>query len=358
MRRPVSTPSVRVRDLEVLLQAGVLAGVVGNAVLPAAPEHAGPGASEGADGSGVVVPAASRGGVFVLGPGVVVAGRVGEGAGGGPESVVTAAAEARDFFAAGFDGDGAHAGVGGEMVSGWVARAAVADLCQQGCGADHVFGVLEERQEDVPVGVRVDGVRDFAGQQTDLLDNWSECRDQRENESSAGVGFALAGASGRGVMQPSEQLGAGAPSVVPVTGQELGVTQAAGIDGAGIAIQERKADRAVEIFEDQGGAGPEALQFSTQLVAQGDALLDQDFTTAGQRAQRFGLIADRELPLLVLIDGLSSGLRPVAACGSPTAGTNKSHAGLCTGKRERLAPGGGRLRNPITRSGHNGKDVE
>src|ERR1700752_4872121 len=67
------------------------------------------------------------------------------------------------------------------------------------------------------------------------------------------------------------------------------------------------------------------------------------------------LIADRELPLRVLIDGPSTGLRPVAAGGSPTPGRSRSHAGLCRGKRRGLSPGGGRLRNPITRSGHDGK---
>jgi len=78
--------------------ASVEFGLVGNAVLPALPEDAGPCASDGADRSGVVLAAGSRGGVFVLGPGVPVTGSVGEDPGRGSEAVVTAATEARDLL--------------------------------------------------------------------------------------------------------------------------------------------------------------------------------------------------------------------------------------------------------------------
>ena len=79
MRRPVSTPRGNF-DRDVLLEAVVAGGVVGDAVLPAAPEDAGPGASDGSDCAGVVVSAAAGVGVSVLGPGVPFAGRVSEGA--------------------------------------------------------------------------------------------------------------------------------------------------------------------------------------------------------------------------------------------------------------------------------------
>ena len=108
MRRPVSTPD----DEKVLLEGVVARGVVGDAVLPAAPDDAGPGASDGSDRAWVVVSAAASGGVSVLGPGVPVAGCVGEGRGGVAEAVVAAAAEAGDAAAA---GDIEHPDAGGQV---------------------------------------------------------------------------------------------------------------------------------------------------------------------------------------------------------------------------------------------------
>src|ERR1700761_2020566 len=128
-------------------------GVGGDAVLPAAPDHAAPGAAEAADRARVVVAAGSGRGVAVLGPGVPVTSRVGEGAGRGSQPLVAAVAEGRDLLFAGFDRDGGHAGVGGERVRGGVALAAVADLGQQRRGGDHALGVFEQREEDLPVGV-------------------------------------------------------------------------------------------------------------------------------------------------------------------------------------------------------------
>src|SRR4051812_14081334 len=71
---------VRDADGDVVLEAAVAGGVVGDAVLPAAPEHAAPSAPEGADGARVVVSARERGGVAVGGPRVPVAGAGGGGA--------------------------------------------------------------------------------------------------------------------------------------------------------------------------------------------------------------------------------------------------------------------------------------
>jgi hypothetical protein len=65
-------------DRDVLLQAAVAGGVVGRAVLPAAPDDGAPGASERADRPLVVVAARSRAGVVVSRPGVPVAGALSE----------------------------------------------------------------------------------------------------------------------------------------------------------------------------------------------------------------------------------------------------------------------------------------
>src|SRR5215471_7133506 len=115
MRRPVSTPEVWDDDFGVFLESAVAGGVVGDAVLPAAPQDAAPGAADGSDRTWVVVSAVAGAQVMVLSPGVPFAGRVGECRGSVAESVVTASSEARNLSASGFDGDGAHAGVSGEL---------------------------------------------------------------------------------------------------------------------------------------------------------------------------------------------------------------------------------------------------
>ena len=273
MRRPVSTPFGNF-DGEVLLEAVVAGGVVGDAVLPAAPHDSAPGASDGSDCAWVVVPATAGAGVSVFGPGVPFAGCVGEGRGGVSESVIAAVSEARDFLASGFDRDGRHAGVGGEVLGGGVAGAVVADLGQEGRGADHAVGVLEERQEDLAVGVRVDGVTDLGGEQADLFHDRSQRGDEREDESTAGVGFDLAGAAGWGRAELGEQLTGGLASAVVVAGEEPGeglLAEPVRVDGAGVALEEREADRAVEIVEQTGSAWPESLQLGSELVAQRDA---------------------------------------------------------------------------------------
>ena len=114
-----------------LLQGAVAGGVVGDAVLPAAPEDAAPGASEGADRAGVVVAAGDRAGVVVGRPGVPVAGGVGERAERVAQAFVACPAEAGDLAFAGLDRDRGLAGVAGERVAGGVAGAAVADLGEQ-----------------------------------------------------------------------------------------------------------------------------------------------------------------------------------------------------------------------------------
>ena len=109
-----------------------------------------------------------------------------------------------------------------------------------------------------------------------------------------GVGFELAGAPGWCAAEPVEQLaGRLAPAVV-VARQPLRqalVGQRARVDGRRVTLQERERDRAVEIAEDHGRSGPEALQLSAQLVAQRHALLDQQLAPACERPERLGPVA-------------------------------------------------------------------
>ena len=96
MRSPMSSRLV-LRGEEAL-QGAVPVGVVCGAVLPAVPDDVEPGSGEDAGGVGVVVSACSGSAIEVGGPGVGVAGVVGEVAEGIAEFSVAGPAES----------DGAH----------------------------------------------------------------------------------------------------------------------------------------------------------------------------------------------------------------------------------------------------------
>lgn len=84
--------------------------------MPAAPEDEGPGAAEGAAGVGVVLSAGGGVSVAPAGPGVPVAGGVGEHGEVCAQAFVAGAAEAGGPAFAGFDRDWGLAGVGGERL--------------------------------------------------------------------------------------------------------------------------------------------------------------------------------------------------------------------------------------------------
>ena len=62
------------------------------------------------------------------------------------------------------------------------------------------------------------------------------------------------------------------------------------VDRARVALKERETDRTVEIAEEPDRAGPEALEFAPQLVAERDASLHEVLARTGERPQRFGLV--------------------------------------------------------------------
>src|SRR5680860_1715235 len=111
MRRPVSTPNLREP-----LQPGMPGWLVGDAVLPAAPEHPAPGPPEDPDRMGMVDPAGSSSCVGVASPGMPVPGRVGEHPEVIAKPVVAGPAEARASHLARLLGDRAVSGVGGERI--------------------------------------------------------------------------------------------------------------------------------------------------------------------------------------------------------------------------------------------------
>ena len=154
----------------------MLVGVVGGVVVPAAPEHAQPGASEDADGVWVVAAALAGALVDVGGPGVVVAAAVGEHAGGAAQAFVAGVAEGGLLAFAGFDGDGALAGVGDQAFGAGVAVAAVADLGDQLGVGERAAGAGEAGPEELAVGVAAEAVGDVAVERGDLGDRGGAAR--------------------------------------------------------------------------------------------------------------------------------------------------------------------------------------
>ena len=96
--------------VEVSVQGAVAGGVVGDVVLPAAPDDGGPGTGKDANGVRVAHAAGAGSGVDVGGPGVGVAGVVGEVGQRSAEFGVGGVAEADGAVFAGFEGDRAGAG--------------------------------------------------------------------------------------------------------------------------------------------------------------------------------------------------------------------------------------------------------
>jgi hypothetical protein len=135
----VSTP-VSGSFLLILVEEGlesvVGGGVVGQAVLPAAPDDVCPGAGEDPYGVGVVAASGAGLVVEVGGPGVGVAGVAGEVGEGIAQLLVGGPAEGDGPDLAGLSGGGRDTGQGGEAVAGGEPAACVADLGEQPGGAD------------------------------------------------------------------------------------------------------------------------------------------------------------------------------------------------------------------------------
>jgi len=202
MRHPVSTLKFSCGEF---CGAGVLIGVVCVSRLPCLPEHADPGTSEDAYGMWMFTSALSGAAVDCAGPVGCMARVIGE-AGDGESQVLVACPSEDDASAfAGGVGDGADAGLGGELVFGWEAFANVAQLGEDLGGAD-ASGAWE-RHDDLAVGQLGDGVLDARREPGDFVDEAFEHSDQCTDEFSLGVGLGIAGQAGRCGAQPGEQFG-------------------------------------------------------------------------------------------------------------------------------------------------------
>ena len=172
---------------------GVVGGVIRGDVLPAAPDAAGPAPAEGADGARMVVPAGERAGVVVGGPGVPVAGAVGERVERASQPLVARPPEAGDLaFQIERDGALAEASPAGAR-RGWGRRAGVAHLCEHRGRGDDAAGAAEQREEDGAVGMLAHGGGDLALELVDRSDDRFKRRDQREHRRAAGLALSAPG---------------------------------------------------------------------------------------------------------------------------------------------------------------------
>ena len=144
---------------------------------------------------------------------------------------------------------------------------------------------FEERQEDVTVGVRADRVADLGGEQADL--STIGLRAPTSVSTDRGARRLRVRRRGRPARRGAWRAARRDPcAAVVVAGEEPGerlLAEPVRVDGRGVTLEEREADRAIEISEDLGSAGPEPLELGAELVAQRDALLDQNLAASGQR---------------------------------------------------------------------------
>ena len=165
-------------------------------------------------------------------------------------------------------GDGADAGLGGELVLGREALSDVAELGEDPCCAD--AACAWEGHDDLAVGQFGDGVLDAGGEAGDF--GAERLEEGGAGEFAPGVGLRLAGEAGGRGAQAGEQFGRAAASAVGVGGEEAGeafLAEAAGAVGGRIAAEEGERDRALDVGEEGGGAGPEAGRARSRRAGRG-----------------------------------------------------------------------------------------
>jgi len=267
----------------------VFVDVVGGAGLPAAPEDADPGASQDAHGVGVIAPTSASVPVDGSGPGMGVAGVVGPSGEGLTKPLVAGEAAGDAPVFAGGVGDGGDPAFAGELILGSEAKAIVAELGEDLSGIDG--SGPGERLEDRAIGVLGEVGGDEAVEVTDLDDHELEDGGETADELALGLALEFLGVTRRGGAETIEELRGGATAAVRAPLEEALqslLSEAGRAGGGGIAVEEGKGDRTVDVGEDDGGAGPEALQKATKLIGELDARGHQVVTGAHGGAQSLG----------------------------------------------------------------------
>lgn len=184
--------------------------VVEGPVLPAAPEHADPGASEDADRVRMIAATGAGATVDVRGPGRGVARVVSEDGQSLPQALVARPAEADPAVLAGGVRDRGDAGLGRELFFEGEAGAVVAQLHEDLGGVD--ASGAREGHDDRAVRVLGHGVLDRGGESLDLGDEGLEHYAQGLHQFPFGVAFRLASHPLGGTAEAREQFGGRAPA--------------------------------------------------------------------------------------------------------------------------------------------------
>jgi len=206
MSCPVSSPgsgSSWLILVEECLEAAVGGGVVGEVVLPAAPDDVGPGSGEDAHGVGVVAAACDGLVVEGSGPGAGPAGVAGEVAQGVAELLAGSPAERDGLDLARLPGGGRDSGQAGQGVAGGEASACVADPGEQAGGADNAGA--GQGCEDRGVGVGGELLADAGGQDLNL--GVQRAQDGYQGERGSRVDAGRTGRSRRGVRPSGGRAG-------------------------------------------------------------------------------------------------------------------------------------------------------
>ena len=210
------------------------------------------------------------------------------------EPLVAGPAEDDGVVFAGRVGDGGGAGLGGE----W---SAVGKRARSSPSSARIWAALTAPLRgrlctSGPSGCWASAAAMAAESCWIWVDERGEDGDERADELAAGLALGLAGVARGGACgggRAVRRRGAGRSTR---GGEELGqavFAQALGALGGGIAGEEGQGDGRVDVGEDGGGAGPEALEQGAELIGEGDAVGDEVVAAADEGAQRAGLVRGR-----------------------------------------------------------------
>src|SRR5258705_1881339 len=223
MTLPVSTSGsehIVLSGLSEAYRVAVLCRVVGDAVVPAAPDDADPGAGQYAYGVGMVVAASAGVGVDLGRPWVGVAAVVGECGDRDAEAFVAGPTEVHGPMPAGLVGDGGGSGQGGDGVGAVIGLPAVAPL------GEHLGGVdltrPWQRREDRLVRGLPEGGDRAAVQISHGADQGLQYSDQGEDRVADRFTDRFVEGAGGCATQPREQLFGGGPAAGAVLDAERG----------------------------------------------------------------------------------------------------------------------------------------